>query len=71
MGVMYLKCILQESEISTLSQFFKLQIQMPFKGDWASYVMKELKELRINQIFEEIKMMSKNQLTKLLNKKST
>ena len=68
MRILYLQYILQESDISTLNQFLQLQMEMPTKGDWASSVLKDLKDFKISQSFEEIKLMSKNQLTKILRK---
>ena len=49
-----------------LSKFFLLQIESPRKGDWASTCLDDLRKLRITDKLEDIKLMSKNQFTKLI-----
>jgi hypothetical protein len=66
MRLLYLKYILEEDDTSSLSKFFKLQLEFPAKGDWASTCMKDLVELRIEKSLEEIKLMSKAQFSKIL-----
>ena len=69
MRMLYLKYILHEKQTSLLYKFFTLQLEQPTKGDWVSTCMEDLKELRISQTFDEIKLMSKNQFTKLLKER--
>ena len=66
---LYLKYILEEDESSLLSKFFKLQLEFPTKGDWASTCKNDLKELEIQESLEEIRLMTKIQFTKILKKK--
>ena len=61
--------ILQQDLSSMLFKFFQLQVENPTKGDWESACLKDLKELRINESFEEIKKMSKEQFNKILKKR--
>ena len=66
MRLLYLKYILEEDESSLLSKFFKLQLEFPTKGDWASTCKNDLKELEIQESLEEIRLMTKIQFTKIL-----
>ena len=66
MRLLYLKYILEEEDTSLLSKFFKLQLEFPTKGDWASTCLNDLKELNIHNSLEEIKFMSKHAFTKVL-----
>ena len=47
---------------------FKLQLEMPTKGDWVSTCFKDLKELEIT--LEDIKNMTKYRISKLLRQKA-
>ena len=69
MRVLFFQYILQENDESTLKKFFNLQLEKPTRKDWASTVLSDLKELQIDASFEEIRFMSKNQLTKILKEK--
>ena len=69
MRALFLKYILNESESSRISRFFKLQLENPVRGDWVSTCMKNLKILNINLSLEEIKDMSAFSFKKLVNKK--
>ena len=62
--LLFLKAILEESQESLIYKFLILQLQNPTKGDWASTCIQDLKDLEICLTFEEIKKMSKNQLSK-------
>ena len=64
--ILFLKSILDENAESIVSQFFKLQLQHPTKGDWVSTCRSDLKEMEIELTFQEIKNMSKESLTKLI-----
>ena len=66
MRLLYLKYILQQDDESLISKFFKLQLELPTKGDWVSTCMKDLKELKIFESLEEIKLMTKNQFRNLV-----
>jgi hypothetical protein len=59
MRLLYLKKILHEDEESQLLKFFLLQLEFPTKGDWASTILVDLKELGISKSLEEIKLMKK------------
>ena len=61
MRLLYLKYILHENDDSLLSNFLKLQLEQPTKGDWASSCMKDLRELEMPYTLEQIKLMSYNQ----------
>ena len=66
MRLLYLKYILHEEDESLLSKFFWLQIESPTKGDWASTCLDDLRKLSITNKLEDIKLMSKNQFSKLI-----
>ena len=67
--LMYLQYILHQSDESSLSQFFKLQIESPTRGDWASRIIQDLKDWEIFENFEAIKVMSKNKFSNILKGK--
>ena len=67
--LLYLKTILQPSVTSMTYKFFCLQIEQPTRGDWASTCLKDLKELRIEETFEEIKQMTKSKYNKMLKQR--
>ena len=50
-------------------KFFHLQIEHPTRGDWASTCQSDLKELKIEYSFEEIKQMSKSKYNSLLKQR--
>ena len=64
--ILFLKSILDENAESIVSQFFKLQLQHPTKGDWVSTCRSDLKEMEIELTFQEIKNMSKESFAKLI-----
>ena len=66
MRLAYLQYILQQSENSLLNKFFKLQLNQPSKGDWASTCLLDIKELGIDKSLEEIKLMTKNKFMTIL-----
>ena len=64
---MHLKHILtQDKKNSLLKKVFIAQLKFPFKGDWTSEVTRILEELNIQKTFDEIKDVSKNQLTQIV-----
>ena len=66
MRCLYLKKILDQNEDSQLLKFFKLQMDHRVKGDWATTCLTDLKELEIEESFEEIKTMSKYKFSNIL-----
>ena len=66
--LLFLKTILAEDEQSMVSKFFYLQLQRPSRGDWASTCLKDLKNLKILNTLEEIKIMPKRTFLNLLQK---
>ena len=67
--LLYLQYILQQSEESSIQKFVKLQLEFPTRGDWASTCIEDLKQLKIEESFEEIRIMTKQKFTKLLRNK--
>ena len=67
--LLYLQYILKQSDENSINKFFKLQIEFPTCEDWASTLMKDLKEFGIEENFEEIKLMTKNKFSNILRKK--
>ena len=66
MRCLYLKNILSQDENNLLYKFFMLQLEGKSRGDWATTILADLKELNIKETFEEIKLMSKRQFTNIL-----
>ena len=66
--LLFLKTILAEDEQSMVSKFFYLQLQRPSRGDWASTCLKNIKNLKILNTLEEIKIMPKRTFLNLLQK---
>ena len=58
--LLFLKYILDQNENSLVKQFFILQINQPTKGDWASQIKSDLKQLNITESLEEIKNMTQS-----------
>ena len=69
MRLLYLKKILHENEESLLFKFFKLQLELPTKGDWASTCIQDLKELGISESLDQIKLMNNNQFKNIVKEK--
>ena len=67
--LLFLKLILEEDENSMVYKFFQLQLKQPTKGDWATTVQRDLKELNIVEPISEIKRMSKNKFKNVVKKK--
>ena len=61
---------LQQTEDSAINRFFKLQLEMPTRGDWASMCLKDLDELEIKEKLESIKLMTKNKFSSILRDKT-
>ena len=62
----FLKYILNQEEDGLIYKFFYLQVQNPSKGNWASSCKENLKQLKINLTFEEIKSMSVTKFKKIV-----
>ena len=58
--LLFLKYILDQKENSLVKQFFDLQINQPTKGDWASQIKSDLKQLNFTESLEEIKSMTQS-----------
>ena len=71
MRLLFLKYILQQNEDSTLYKLFKLQLEAPSRGDWASTCLEDLKEFRITESMEEIKLMTKKKFNSILKERVT
>ena len=69
MRCLYLKYILKEKDASLLKKVFNLQLKQKSRGDWASTVLDDLKELRFNESLDVIKQMSENMFKNILNRK--
>jgi hypothetical protein len=66
MRCLYLKYILHEEEESLLKKVFNLQLKDKSRGDWAMTVLEDLKELRITETFEEIKLLNVDKFRNIL-----
>ena len=64
--LMFLKSILDENPSSQIRKFLELQLENPTRGDWASSCQSNLRDLQINQSFEEIKQSTKKQFNIIL-----
>ena len=53
---------------SMIHRFYKLQLENPKRGDWASACLENMKYLEINMSLEEIKTVSENRLKNILKK---
>ena len=63
---MHLKHIVTQDKNSLLKTVFIAQLKSPSKGAWTSEVTQIFEELNIQKNFDEIKDLSKNQLTKIV-----
>ena len=70
MRCLYLKYILSQEEGSMLKKVFKLQLNHSTRGDWAHTCITDLKELRIFETLDEIKVMSEHRYATLLNNRA-
>ena len=64
--ILPLKHILTQDKNSLLKKVFIAQLKFPSKGDWTSEVTQILKELNTQKTLDEIKDISKNQLSKIV-----
>ena len=68
--LLFMHYILQQTEDSTINRFFKLQLEMPTRGDWAAMCLKDLDELDIKESLESIRLMNKNKFSSILRDKT-
>ena len=68
--LLFMQHILQQTEDSTINRFFKLQLEMPTRGDWAAMCLKDLDELDIKESLESIRLMNKNKFSSILRDKT-
>ena len=68
MRILFLRYILNEDPDSLIHKFYKLQLENPTHGDWASSCMEDLKYLEIEMTLEEIKNTSEIRLRSILRK---
>ena len=65
----FLKYILNQEDDSLLCNFFKLQLEKPTRGDWASMCKRDMNELDIQMTFDEIKEISINKFSAIVKQK--
>ena len=65
----FLKYILNQDTESMIYKVLFLQIEKPAKFDWATTCIKDLKKLKINLKFEEIRIMPTNVFKEMIRKK--
>ena len=53
---------------SLIHRFYKLQLENPKRGDWASAFLENMKYLEIDMSLQEIKTVSENRLKNILKK---
>ena len=66
MRLLFLKQILHEDEESLTYKVFKLQLEYPTRGDWASSCLTDLQELKIEKSLSQIKLMKDFQFKNLV-----
>ena len=66
--LLFLKYVLEQDSKSLINRFFKLQLNHPIKGDWASSCLEDLKYLEIRIELEEIKEIKRNKFVNLINR---
>ena len=69
MRLLYLKNILEDNEESSRKKFFFLQLELPTRGSWAQTCINDMKDLRITETFEEIKLMTKYKFNSILKER--
>ena len=66
--ILFLHYIMNESESSMINRFFKTQLRSKKPKDWISSVLKDLKDLKMEETIEEIQVMRKTMLKRIVNK---
>ena len=69
MRIFFLKYILEQDPESSLAKMYKLQLQNPKRGDWASQCKKSMEKIKLNLSNEQIRNMSKYRFKNLVRKK--
>ena len=64
--LLYLKYILEQPEESKGRQIFRLQVDKPLPGDWASTCLNNIKLFKFDLLFEKIRQITKQKYTVLL-----
>ena len=64
--ILFLHSILEETETSLVQRFFQAQLRNPTKGDWCQSVLKSLGDLKLDLNFNQIKLLKKEQLQKMV-----
>ena len=64
--IMFLHYILTRKKDDLLLKFFLAQLREPTKNDWCSQVKEDLDDLNIEDNFDNIKMMTTNQLSTIV-----
>ena len=67
--ILFLKYILNQEKHSNISKMFYLQLSQPTKGDWASMVQQDLKCLKLEMSFEDIKTIKVSRLKCTIKKR--
>ena len=67
--LMFLHDILKRKDSELLSRFFQAQNLKPVRNDWCNTVKDDLKDLRINLSFDDIKVLSKYSFKKIVKTK--
>ena len=67
--LLFLKYILRQDENSTIYKFLKLQLKHSIHGNWASLCNKDIKLLKLNMSFSEIKNMKLSKFKLLLKER--
>ena len=65
----FLKYILNQNSESLIARFLQIQIEKSSKFDWVSTCLKDLKKLKIDISFEDIKNLPNNQFKNIIRKK--
>jgi hypothetical protein len=66
--IMFLQCILQESESSLIQRFFHAQFNNPTKGDWCQAVKDSMSDIDLQLNFSEIRILTQDKLRSLVVK---
>ena len=69
MRIFFLKYILEQDPESSLAKMYKLQLQNPKRGDWASQCKKSMEKIKLNLSNEQIRNMTKYEFKNLVRKK--
>ena len=65
--LLFLKYILKQDSESLINKFLQLQLKTPTRGDWASSCIQNMKYLKLESNFEEIKEMKPTKFKNMIN----